>query len=306
MLTKFEAFKLRLSLLKIWFIKNLPIFLELGIFTVIILVLTGQISEDTTVLGLIPGLRDLSVAIKQTFEDILNNNNSSLGANFWSGLISASLTILVAVGTLSNGLRRISLNDIKSIQLKRSLVKAGLYFNKEGKLVKRIEEATRVDLDGDNKIGDTGKTVEDVKTAEGGFFDRVRIAGEELATIVSVKIETKQDVEKIEEKTGLTETKQAVEKIIPLAVNNVIEKVESDSIKSVKEKEGKNFIKSFFKKIKDKLNKPKVKKEKKVKEQVKKKEELVKVKQEKTIQPEIKEERELSMVERVKQKYGGK
>jgi hypothetical protein len=303
-MTKFEAFLLRLSLLKIWFIKNLPIFLELGIFTVIILVLTGQISEDTAVLGVIPGLKDLSTAIKQTFEDILSNNNATFSANFWSGLISTSLTILVAVGTLSNGLRRISLSDIKSIQLKRSLVKAGLFFNKEGKLVKRVEEATRLDLDGDNKIGDTEKTIEDVQTQEGGFFDRVKKAGEELATIVSVKIETKQDIEKIEEKAELKETKQAVQKIAPTAVNSAINKAESVSVESVKDKEGKNFIRSFFRTIKEKLNKPRVKKEKKVKEPAKIKEVSKKIEQPVVVKTE--EKKKLSAAEIVKQKYGGK
>jgi len=303
MMTKFEAFKLRLSLLKIWFIKNLPIFLELAVFTIIILVLTGQISEDTAVLGLIPGLRDLSVAIKLTFDEILTNNNSTLGVNFWSGLATTLLTLFVAVGTLSNGLRRISLNDIKSIKLKKALVKAGLYFNREGKLVKRVEEATRIDLNGDNKIGDTNKTVEEIQDEEGGFFDRVKKAGEELATIVSVKIETKQDVEKIEQKAELKETSRAIETAKEIAVNDAISKVESDTLKTSKEPIFRNAVRSLFGKIKG-MFKKKPKKEKKQKPAKEiKQQPVTPVKQ--PVQQKV-GERKLNPAEIVKMKYGGK
>jgi hypothetical protein len=300
MMTKFEAFKLRLSLLKIWFIKNLPIFLELGIFTVVILVLTGQISEDTAILGLVPGLKDLSTAIKTTFDEILTNNNSRLGVEFWSGLATTLLTFLVAVGTLSNGLRRISLNDIKSIKLKRALVQAGLYFNREGKLVKRVEEATRIDLDGDNKIGDTNKTVEEIQSEEGGFFGRVKKASEELGTIMTVKIETKQDVEKIEQKAELKETAKAVESAKEVAISGAISKAETDTLKKTKEPIFRNAVKSFFGRVKN-IFKKKPKKEKKV--EIKK--DIKKPGVSQPVQQKT-EEKKLTPAERIKLKYGGK
>lgn len=200
---KFEAFKLRLALLRVWFMKNLVVFFELLFFVGLILILTGQIDENTPVLGIIFG--EMSVAIREAL-----SQNSSTG-EFWTDLASVVATILVSTGILSTNLKRIGIADIKSKNLKRALVQAGMYFNQDGKLVKRIEEASRIDLNGDRIIGDTGISVDDLPKE--GFLPGIKRAGEELGTILTMKIETVDDAKAIEQKTELESTKEALKPV---------------------------------------------------------------------------------------------
>jgi hypothetical protein len=199
-MTKFEAFKLRVSLLRIWFMKNLVVFFELLFFVGLILVLTGQIDENTPVLGLIFG--EMSVSIREAL-----SQNTATG-EFWTDLATMIVTILVSTGILSTNLKRVAISDIKSKKLKKALLQAGMYFNQDGKLVKRIEEASKIDLNGDNKIGDTGISVDELPRE--GFLPGIKRAGEELSTILTMKIETIDDAKKIEDKTKLSETKEAM------------------------------------------------------------------------------------------------
>jgi hypothetical protein len=200
-MTKYEAFKLRLSLLRIWFMKNLVVFFELMFFVGLILILTGQIDENTPILGLIFG--ELSVSIN----DALSQNTQT--GEFWTDLVTSIITILVSAGILSTNLKRIAISDIKSKSLKKTLVQAGMYFNQDGKLVKRIEESSKLDLNGDGMIGDTGISIDSLPRE--GFLPGIKRAGEELNTILTMKIETIDDVQKIETEAELAETKKAVE-----------------------------------------------------------------------------------------------
>jgi hypothetical protein len=198
-MTKFEAFKLRMALLRVWVIKNIIVFIELLIAVGIILVLTGQLPETTPVVG------ELSASIRQVISQDYSRGD------FWLNLLTTIFTLLVSLGVLSSNLKRLVISDIKSKKLKKALIQAGMYFNKEGKLVKRIEEASRIDIDGDNKIGDTELSPEDLPRE--GLIPGLRRAGQELGTIITMKIETKEDAEKITEKAELKETVLAVEKI---------------------------------------------------------------------------------------------
>ena len=208
-MTKFQAFKLRMALLRIWFMKNLSVFFELAFFIIVILILTGQITETTPVLGEIFG--ELSVSIKSTLA------GDSITGEFWVNLLTTGATLLVSTGLLSTNLKRIAISDIKSKNLKRALVQAGMYFNQDGKLVKRIEETSKIDLNGDGKIGDTGISIDDLPRER--FLPGIKRAGEELGTILTMKIETVDDVKKAEEKAELTETKEAI-KILDQQVKN--------------------------------------------------------------------------------------
>jgi hypothetical protein len=199
-MTKFEAFKLRMALLRIWFMKNLVVFFELGFFVIVVLIITGQVNETTPILGQIFG--ELSISIREAL-----SRNTSTG-EFWTDLISTIVTILVSTGLLSSNLKRVAISDIKSKSLKKALLQAGMYFNRDGKLVKRIEEASKIDLNGDNKIGDTGISVDDIPKE--GFFPGIKRAGEELGTILTMKIETTDDAKVIEEKTEMSGTKEAL------------------------------------------------------------------------------------------------
>jgi len=205
-MSKFEAFKLRMTLLKIWAIKNTVVFFELSLFIGIILVLTGQLPESTPIVG------ELSLAIREVF-------TNQYSTDFFLNMLSTVLSLLVTIGMLSTNTKRIALTDIKSKKLKKALVKAGLYFNQEGRLVKRLEEAMNMDLTGNGKIGDREVSVEDLPKE--GFLPKLKKAGEEFGTIMTVKIETKEDAEQAAEKAELTETKQALTAVQQAALQDI-------------------------------------------------------------------------------------
>jgi hypothetical protein len=205
--------------------KNLIVFFELTFFVGLILILTGQIDENTPVLGLIFG--ELSVSINEALAQ-----NTTTG-EFWTDLAASIITILVSAGILSTNLKRIAIADIKSKKLKKSLIQAGMYFNQNGKLVKRIEEAARIDLNGDNKIGDTGISVDDIPKE--GFFPGIKRAGEELGTILTMKIETVNDAKDIEKKAELNETKEALKLVKAQAKIELKEKADEAVLSIVKE-----------------------------------------------------------------------
>jgi len=209
-MSKWNAFKLRMSLLKIWFVKNLTVFIELVILISVVLILTGQIDNETPVLGIIFG--DLSAAINE----IINQRYSD---DIVVNLLTIVISLLVTVGTLSSNLKRIALSDIRNPELKKMLIRAGLYFNKDGKLVKKVEVATRMDLDGDNKVGD----VEITEIPREGLVPGLKRSMEELGTILSVKIETEAQVEQIKQQASLKETEAAVNEILPTAADSARE-----------------------------------------------------------------------------------
>jgi hypothetical protein len=180
------------------------------IFISVILILTGQIDQNTPVLGVIFG--DLSVSINE----ILNQRYSD---DIIVNLLTVVISLLVAVGTLSTNLRRIALSDIKNPELKKMLIRAGLYFNKDGKLVKKIEIATRMDLDGDNKIGDDD--IHEIPRER--FVPSLRRSVEELGTILTIKIESEAEVEQIKKDNDLLRTEEAIKAIAPVAIQSARE-----------------------------------------------------------------------------------
>lgn len=172
--------KLKLQLLRIWFVKNIVMFLEIAGITLLILMLTGVLPEDTPVLGFIFG--DLIASIHK----ILEKNDVNSG---WMAFFSASISIVSAVGMFALKARSISIKDIKSDKLKLALIQAGLYFNSDGKLVKRVEKATQIDIDGDGKIAEE----EDIKIFNGPIsrtFNAIR----EFAIIVGTDFAENDDV----------------------------------------------------------------------------------------------------------------
>ena len=52
-------------------------------------------------------------------------------------------------------IERVALSDIKNDNLKLALVNANMYFNEQGRLVKKIEKAANTDINGDGKIDTT-------------------------------------------------------------------------------------------------------------------------------------------------------
>lgn len=236
-MTKFQAFKLRMSLLRIWALKNIAIFLEVLIFILVILILTGVVSGETPVLGILPGVEELSTAIHSFLEGL------DLNPDFWTRLAAAILSVAVSTITFTAGLKRIALKDIKSAKLKRALIQAGLYFNKDGKLVKRIEEATKIDIDGDSKIGDTGESIDSID--QEAFIPGVKRAVEELGTIMTVKIDTVEKAEQVKEEQGLKETEKAMDAVVTEITTTNILKVPTVKEKKVR----KNIMKKAMVKV---------------------------------------------------------
>jgi len=189
-----KSFTLKSSLLRIWFMKNISLFLKLGMYVMIVLVLTGQVDANTPILGGIFG--DLSRSIR----DVLTSDYDS---NTLINLVTVVVTFLVTLGTLSHKLKRIGLNDIKSNSLKKALVQAGMYFNKEGKLVNRLEETSKIDFNGDGFIGETGVSINDIP--EEKFIDGMKRAGDELKTIVTLKVGDNYTLDKVIDKTNILE-----------------------------------------------------------------------------------------------------
>jgi hypothetical protein len=278
-MSKFDSFKLRMSLLNIWAIKNIPVFFKVAAYVLVVLVMTGQVSSDTPIIRVIPGVVDLSTAIRNTLSEDYRIGDT------WGKLLSSGLTLLITIGTFSAGMRSIALADIKNIDLKRTLVRAGFYFNKDGRLVKRIEEATRMDIDGDSQIGDTGMTISQIKDEK--LVDGISRAGKEFAAIITADLKSEDHANEVLQKTDLVETKAAATKVVETIKTSAVSTSSQQISDTINEKTGTKvakpsmvkrafsstgiFIKktseniaSFFKKLF--ARKPKKEKKKKVKE----------------------------------------
>jgi hypothetical protein len=127
--------------------------------------------------------------------------------NMLLSVVTLVSSAIVVVGTVSSHAKRITLKDIKNPALKRSLVRAGLYFNKDGKLVKRLEEAAKIDIDGDNKIGD----VDIEELPKETLFQGLRRSGEEFATIITFKPDKVEDADKLVEAIDMVDTAVALQ-----------------------------------------------------------------------------------------------
>lgn len=142
-------FKLRSKLFGLWFLKNILVFIEAVIIVLFILTLTGTIPD---VFGLNSSIQEATAS------------------KDWVKICASVLSALSSVGLYISKAKSLTLADIKSDDLKLAMVKAGLYFNSDGKLVKKIEKITQTDLDHDGKIDETeeGKATANVGIISGG------------------------------------------------------------------------------------------------------------------------------------------
>jgi hypothetical protein len=124
-------------------------------------------------------------------------------------IVTLASSAIVIIGTVSTHAKKIVLKDIKNPALKRSLIRAGLYFNKDGKLVKRMEEVIKIDIDGDNKIGD--KDMEEFPREN--LLQGLKRSSEEFATIVAFKPEELEDVDALIEENNMVETATGLQEI---------------------------------------------------------------------------------------------
>lgn len=201
-LTKGEQIKLRLQLLWLWFLKNMKTFIVSFVLICIILTATGVITKDTFILGLIFG--NLSEDIK----NIISENGGK--ADIISALGSGA-SILVTSSLFAVKLKSLALSDIKSKKIKILLIRAGMYFDEEGKLTKKVEKLTNLDLDNDGKVNDT--PVEEAVAKEENIVSGLKRAGSEFVTIIKADLSESETAETITTDIGLDDTANTVEEI---------------------------------------------------------------------------------------------
>lgn len=171
------SFSLKFSLFRIWFMKNILVFLQVLLLICLVSVLTGAVKADTPVLGVL--VYPIFAPLVDEISTIIEEKQISDVMSF----LTVAISLLVSVSVFTIKMKSIALSDIKSKKLKLAMLKANLYFNANGKLVKKVEKATGQDLDGDGYIDDTGEPIQNEN-----IFSGIKRAMGELVTIVSVKV----------------------------------------------------------------------------------------------------------------------
>lgn len=218
--------KLRLQLFRIWFMKNILVWLQVFLIVCVICMLTGNITSSTPVLGRF---------IYPIFEPLITEIILIVEDKQIDGLMdffAIAISILTSIGLFTLKLRGIAQSDIKSDNLKIALIKANLYFNADGKLVKKTEKMTQTDLDGDGKIDDK----EEVPVTK-GLFSGIATAVKEFKVIATVDLsgddeQDEKNYEKAVEEAGLLESEKALKEIdktvLEGADNIILEKVNTE------------------------------------------------------------------------------
>lgn len=129
----YESTKLNLTLFKIWLMKNIVMIIQLSAIVLAILTFAGVMN--------ITSINILSKTLNDLYRDVnIETLMSALGS---------IATLFVSIGFISSKAKSIALDDLKSDKVKIALLKANLYFDKEGRLRKRVEDEVEI---GDPKI----------------------------------------------------------------------------------------------------------------------------------------------------------
>ena len=108
-----SSFKLRISLLKIWFLKNIVLFLEIVAVVLFILTFTGVLSPNFPIFG----------QIVQEVRKLWYENESP---DIWIKALTTITSCLMSVGMFMVKAKNIALSDIKNDNLKKALINANL------------------------------------------------------------------------------------------------------------------------------------------------------------------------------------
>lgn len=230
-----KNFKLKMSLLRIWFVKNIVVFLEIIALILFILTFTGVLPAGFPIFG------KLSGEIKEALAD---------SDNGWIKVISVLSSSFMSVSVFLTKAKSIALADIKNDNVKVALIRAGFYFNEKGQLVKKYEKVTNKDLDGDGKIGDEDAGEGKVSL---GLFSGAINAVQEFFAIASLKIDdTKSEKEAYSdalEQTNMTEAAAAVDDMNQYIADKVVEnapEISADIEDAIKEKKESGATVGFF------------------------------------------------------------
>lgn len=233
--------KLRFSLFRIWFMKNIKVFIQVFCIVCLVCIFTGTIDANTPILG---------STIYVLLEPLVSEINSTIANREIENLMtffSIIISVLISIGMFTAKVRRIAITDIKNDKLKYALIQANLYFNSDGVLVKKMEKAIGEDIDGDGKI-DT----DELEAAQNkkGFFKSIVDAVKEFNTIMKADFgdtveesnETYKDVlEDADLEDAAVATKE-IDKIVEVGVSNIIidkaiDVVEDEAIETVDNQE---------------------------------------------------------------------
>lgn len=242
-----SSFKLKLSLLRIWILKNLFVFIELALIIVItvffILGFTSAYNGSGTFYFINENLvidETTGLATSGDIVFLLWPIGSIIGAirNVFSGTggVGTALTacsfgffsLVSSIGAMSKNLKTIALKDIKSNKLKRAIAMAGYFFDKDGKLTKKIEKGAKIDIDGDGKAGD----IDMDSLAKENFFAGAKRSISEIWTILTSKIDTEKESVYVEKKLDLEKTGD----ILLEGENPIVENIE-EAVKNAPTKE---------------------------------------------------------------------
>lgn len=172
--TRWENVKLKASLFRIWFMKNILVFLQVIGLIILILLLTGVLPTGLPIIGVI--FDELVFEIR----NIINYDNHTGILHFFA----VGLSTLLTIGIFTVKARSIAISDIKNPKLKLALIKANLYFNQNGKLTKKVEKITNTDINGDGKVDESEPTINT------GFFKGIKNCVSEFVTIMKADMES--------------------------------------------------------------------------------------------------------------------
>ena len=212
--------KLRFALFRVWFMKNIKLFIQMFCMACLVCIFTGVIDSETPILG---------NTIYLLFEPLVREINNTIRDREIENLMnvfSIIISVLMSITMFTVKVKKIAVTDIKSDKLKYALIQANLYFNQDGVLVKKIEKATGSDIDGDGKIDD--ETIEN-STRKKGFIRNVVDAVKEFGVIMSADLNddtksTRETVDEVIENANLEDAVDAtteIDKIIEVGVNNI-------------------------------------------------------------------------------------
>ena len=175
-------------------------FIRLAFIVILVCIFTGVITSETPLLGTI---------IYPIFAPLADEINKIIAEQEIDGLMtfcSVVVSLMFTITTFAFKVRRIAMTDIKDNKLKYAMVQANLYFNEDGKLVKKLEKATGEDLNGDGVIDDAEMAA---STAEKkGLIKGIVSAFQEFNTIMKADFsEDDMDAEEAVYQKVLEETK---------------------------------------------------------------------------------------------------
>lgn len=163
------------SLLGLWFIKNIWVFIN-----IILICIVGCIIFGIPIFGIDFGLYDLWRS---------GDPNAGNICSYVFGILAIAST---STFYFARSLKAIAATDIKSKKLKLCMIKCGVYFDKNGVIKNKLEKAIDMDIDNDGKIDK--KTFEERLKEKPNIFKQFFICIEGLRTIIRLKIRNDVDV----------------------------------------------------------------------------------------------------------------